>query len=173
MLAAMAVLVTGMAFAQPASPPQKNYKNQAEYQIYNEATKDFVGNNFTKAIADLNTWKQEYPVSDYSADREVLYVKSYMGAKQYGKAVDQAGELLAQGLDKAFSDPKEGPGQMLQILYNATAAVPAVANPTSEELAIGDKVARQLMSFDRRPDGVSDADWAKLKADLQAPAKAA
>jgi len=169
--AAIAALATLTAFAQPLAP-QKNYK-EGEYEIYNEVTKDFTGNNFTKAIADLDTWKQKCPVSDYSGDREVLYLKSYMGAKQYGKAVDQAGELLSKGLDTVFSNPKEGPGQMLQILYNATAAVPAVANPTSEELSIGDKVAHQLMSFDRRPDGVSDADWAKLKSDLQGPAKAA
>ena len=29
------------------------------------------------------------------------------------------------------------------------------------------------MSFDRRPDGVSDENWAKLKSDVQGPAKAA
>ena len=82
-LAAMAVLATGTALAQQAPAPQKNYQNQGEYEIYNEVTKDFAGNNFTKAIADLDTWKQKYPVSDYSPDGEVLYVKSYMGAKQY------------------------------------------------------------------------------------------
>lgn len=172
-MAAIAAFATGTAFAQPAPAPQKNYQNQGEYQIYDEVTKDFAGNNFTKAIADLDTWKQKYPVSDYSGDREVWYTKSYMGAKQYGKAVDQAGELLSKGLDSVFSNPKEGPGQMLQILYNATVAVPVVANPTAEELAIGDKAARQLMSFDRRPDGVGDTDWPKLKSDLQGPAKSA
>ena len=140
-LAAIGALTTGMAYAQQPAP-QKNYKDQAEYEIYNEVIKGFTANNFTKAIADLDTWKQKYPVSDYSGDREVLYMKSYMGAKQYGKAVDQAGELLSRGLDKVFSDPKEGPGQMLQILYNATAAVPAVVNPTTEELAIGDTRSR-------------------------------
>src|SRR5437773_2406101 len=140
-MAAMAVLATGTAFAQTAPAPQKNYQNQGEYEIYNEVTKDFAANNFTKAIADLDTWKQKYPVSDYSADREVLYVKSYMGARQFGKAVDQAGDLLSKGLDKSFGDPKDGPGQMLQILYNATLAIPAMANPTAEQLIIGDKVA--------------------------------
>ncbi|HEV3199098.1 MAG TPA: hypothetical protein VGZ73_14395 [Bryobacteraceae bacterium] len=172
-LAALAALATATALAQQPPAPQKNYQNEGEYNIYNEVTKDFAANNFTKAISDLDTWKQKYPVSDYSGDREVLYVKSYMGAKQYGKAVDQVGDLLSTGLDKVFSNPKEGPGQMLQVLYNATVAVPAVANPTPEELATGDKVARQLMSFDRRPDGVSDADWTKLKSDVQGPAKAA
>jgi tetratricopeptide (TPR) repeat protein len=171
-LCIVTVLVTGTAFGQQPAAPQKNYQNQGEYEIYNEVTKDFATNNFTKAIADLDTWQQKYPVSDYSGDREVLYTKSYMGAKQYGKAVDQAGELLSKGLDH-FSNPTEGPGQILQIFYNATVAVPAVANPTAEELAIGDKVARQLMSFDRRPAGLSDADWTKLKSDLQAPSKAA
>jgi tetratricopeptide (TPR) repeat protein len=172
-IAAMAVFTTGTAFAQQAAAPQKNYQNQGEYEIYNEVTKDYAGNNFTKAIADLDTWKEKYPVSDYGGDREVWYVKSYMAAKQYGKAVDQAGELLSKGLDSVFSNPKEGPGQMLQILWNATVAVPVVVNPTAEQLATGDKVARRLMAFDRTPDGVSDADWTKLKSDLQGPAKAA
>lgn len=166
---AMAVL-TGLAYADQAG--QKNYQ-PGEYEIYNEVSKDFNGNNFTKALTGLDTWKQKCPVSDYSGDREVLYMKSYMGAKQWGKAVDQAGELLSKGLESVFANPKEGPGQMLQILYNATLAVPFVVNPTPDELAAGEKAARQLMSFDRRPEGVSDADWAKLKSDVQAPAKTA
>ncbi|HLK66839.1 MAG TPA: hypothetical protein VKU19_25575 [Bryobacteraceae bacterium] len=172
-MAVVAVLSAETAMGQPAAAPQKNYKSQAEYEIYNEAAKDFGANNFAKAITDLDTWKQQFPESDYSGDREVLYIKSYMGAKQYGKALDEAADLFSKGLDKVFSNPKDGPGQMLQILYNATVAVPAVTNPTPAQLSAGSQAARQLLTFDRRPDGVSDENWTKLKSDVQAPAKAA
>jgi len=171
--AALAVFAAGLAFGQQTAAPQKNYQNQGEYEIYNEVTRDFAANNLTKAIADLETWKQKYPVSDYTDDRAVLYLKACMGARQFGKVLDEAGEMLPKGLDKVFSNPKEGPGQMLQILYNATVALPAVPNPTPEQLATGEKAARQLIAFDRRPDGLSDADWTKLKSDVQPPAKAA
>ncbi len=151
---------------------QKNYR-PGEYDIYNEVIKDLGKNDFAKMITDIDAWKQKAPDSDYSADRMVLSMKAYMGAKEYGKAVDLAAEVLSTGADKVFADPKDGPGQALQILYSATVAVPAVATPTPAQLTAGEQAARQLMSFDRRPAGVSDADWTKLKSDVQGPAKAA
>src|ERR1019366_6913338 len=45
----------------PNAPAPKAVKDQGEYDIYNEVTKDMVAKNFTKMITDLDTWKQKYP----------------------------------------------------------------------------------------------------------------
>ncbi len=172
-IAAATAVMAGMALGQQPAAPQKNYKDDGEFQVYTAVTKDFGAKDFAKALTDLDTWKQKYPQSDFAADREVFYVQSYMNTKQYGKLVDQATELMSKGLDQVFSDPKTAPGQILQILYNTTAAIPAVPNPTPAQLATGEKAARQLLTFDRRPEGVNDEAWTKLKADVQPPAKAA
>jgi hypothetical protein len=87
--------------------------------------------------------------------------------------VDEAGEALAKGLDQVFKDPKDGPSQEIQFLYNATMSVPMIADPTPAEMTTGQAVARALMHLERRPAGLSDADWTKLQSDLQGPAKAA
>jgi tetratricopeptide (TPR) repeat protein len=149
----------------------KTYK-PGEYELYNEVTKDLVANNFTKAIADLDAWKAKVPETDYASDRAVLYMKSYMGAKQWAKALDLTSEVLPL-MSSLFADPKDGPGQELQILFNAAAATPLLADPTPAETTAAEQAARRLMSFDRRPPGVTDENWTKLKSDVQAPAKTA
>jgi tetratricopeptide (TPR) repeat protein len=160
-----------LALCAFAAQADKTYK-PGEYDLFNEASKDLVANNFTKAITDLDAWKAKVPETDYAADRAVLYMKAYMGAKQWAKALDLTAEVLPH-MDTLFADPKEGPGQELQILFNAAAATPQVANPTPAEADAAQQAAHRLMTFDRRPPGVTDENWTKLKHDVQAPAKTA
>jgi hypothetical protein len=154
-----------------AALADKTYK-PGEYDLYNEVTKDLLANNFTKALADLDTWQSKIPESDYNSDRAVLFMKACMGAKQWSRALDQAAAVLPK-IDTLFADPKDGPGQELQILFNATSAAPLVADPTPEQAAAGEQAARKLIAFDRRPPGVTDENWAKVRSDVQGPGKAA
>jgi len=171
-----AVVLTGtvhQARAQAAAQPAtKNYKDQGEYDIYNEVTKDIVGNNFPKAITDLDTWKSKYPTSDYADARAVLYVQAYNGAKQFAKAVDAAGELMSKDLDSTFNDPKSGPQDVVKVLFTTCQAIVNVPSPTPEQQAIGAKAAKALLDYNRKPEGVPDAAWADARKQLQTMAKA-
>ena len=152
---------------------KKNYKNNAEADLYGKVTKDAGANSWQQVITDLDAWKQQVPDSDFKYDREMYYVQAYAGLKQWGKAVDAAGPLIDQGLDKIYDDPKIGPRQQLAVLFTTVQAITQVASPTAEQLAIGDKAAGQLLNFNRKPEGVSDADWEKVRTgQLQPPAKA-
>lgn len=151
-----------------AASAQKQYKD-GEYDVYNAVVKDLGASNVPQAIANLDAWTQRFPQSDYDPERQSLYMKAYVAAKQWTKALDKAADLLDKNLDTFFTDPRDA----LQTLYSATVALPMVPAPTDRQAAAGARAARQLQSFDRRPAGVADADWAKLRADLQAPAKAA
>lgn len=172
-----AVALTGIAHqaraqAAAAAQPETHYKDAAEYDIYNEVTKDVVSKNFAKAITDLDTWKQKYPDSWYKNTRDVLYITTYNSAKQFAKAVDAVGELMARGdLDTTFNDPKDGAGNILQVLYTANVAFQQTPNPTPQQLSIGEKAARKLLDLNRKPDTMSDADWATAKTQVQALAK--
>ena len=178
-VALAAVVLTGtvhqaraQAAAQPAAKgATKNYKDQGEYDIYNEVTKDVVANNFPKAITDLDTWKTKYPTSDYKDARAVLYVQAYNGAKQFGKAVDAAGELMSKDLDATFNDPKSGPQDVMKVLFTACTAIVNVQNATPDQLATGQKAARMLLEYNRKPDGVADAQWTDVRKQLQTVAK--
>jgi hypothetical protein len=162
------------AFASPQSAAkQKQSKDQGEFDIYNDVIKEVSTNNFTKALTDLDTWKQKYPDSDYKDDREVLYVQAYNGAKQPAKALDAAAPLLARDLDAVFTDPVSGPQQVVKVLFSASLAAQQVPNPSAGELATGAKAAQMLLDYNRKPANVSDADWVMLRAQLQTVAKAA
>jgi hypothetical protein len=157
----------------PAAPAEKKYKDQGEYDIYNEVTKDMLANSFAKAVTDLDAWKQKYPGSDFKDDRSVLYVQVYAGSNQFAKAVDEAGLLIAKGLKTVLNDPKNGPSQQLKVLYTAAAAITQVPTPTADELAIGAQAAQQLLDYNTKPEGASDAAWAAARATLQTAAKGA
>lgn len=165
--------------AQPAGPPavpaahQKQVKDQAEYDLYNVALTDVQKQNFAKAITDLDAWKQKYPESDFKDDREVYYIQAYAGANQPAKAVDAAGQLMNRDLTKVFADPKAGPQFVVKVLFTTVVAAQQIPNPTPEELAIAEKAAHMLMDYNTKPEGASDADWAKAREQMQTAAKAA
>jgi TolA-binding protein len=158
--------------AQPATHA-KAVKDQIEYELYNNALKDIQANNFTKAITGLETWKQRYPNSDFSDDREVYLMQAYGGAKQPDKALDVAGRLMDRDLAKVFSDPKSGPQQVVKVLFTAVVSAQQIPNLTPDQSAIADKAAHTLMDYNTKPEGASDADWAKAREQMQTAAKGA
>jgi len=190
LLSVLAGAWTRPARAQAAAPAEKKYKDQGEYDIYNEVTKDFLAAQqapqkakdpaqgqrdqaqaFAKMIADLDTWKGKYPASDFKDDRSVLYIQAYAGGGQPNRAIDEVGALMARDLKTALNDPKSGPRDQLTVLFTATTAIARVPNPTADELAIATKAAQQLMDYNTKPEGASDTDWAAARAQLQSAAK--
>lgn len=158
-------LVTAGISAQSA----KKYKNQAEYQIYDTVAKDMAANNSAKAITDLESWQKSYPDSDFKDDRQVLFVQAYAAAKQPAKAIDAAGGLLSrEDLESAVS----GPANAIKLLFTTATAIPQVPAPTPEELETAGKAARQLLAYDKKPDGVSIEAWTQARSQLQTAAKA-
>lgn len=165
-----------VAGAQNA-PAEKKYKN-GEFDIYNAAAKDVNGRNFAQAIKDLDTWKEKFPETDFKTERQTLYVMAYSGAGQFDKAVDAATPLITAGLDTVFSDPKTGAGEAIRVLFATVTSIVHIPNPSPEQLAIGDKAAHELLDYNRRPNGadgkpMTDADWDRARAQLQAPAREA
>jgi tetratricopeptide (TPR) repeat protein len=165
-----------VAGAQNA-PAEKKYKD-GEFDIYSAAANDVKANNFAQAIKDLDTWKQKFADTDFKTERQSLYIMAYFGAGQFDKTVDAAAPIIATGVDTVFSDPKDGPGQAIRVLFAAVAAIVRIPNPSAEQLAIADKAAHQLTDYNRKPPGpdgkpMSDADWNNARAQLQPQAKAA
>ncbi len=164
------------AGGQPAAQPEKKVKDQGESDIWNQVIKDIAAKEFTKSVTDLDTWKQKYPDSDFKDVRSLLYVQAYQNSGQYGKALDAAGELLSKNLDSIFNDPKTGAQSIVQLLYAATASVQQAfaknETLTPEELAIGEKAAKQLYDFNRAPAGMEGKAWDDARKQLQTAARA-
>ncbi|MDP2996272.1 MAG: hypothetical protein Q8N47_02215, partial [Bryobacterales bacterium] len=93
------VLVVG-AWAQ--APPQKNYKDRAEYELYVWILKETNGQ---KKLELLNQWKEKYPTTDFKAERLGLYLVIYQG-------LNKGPEMLATAKEMVAADPKN-----MQALY--------------------------------------------------------
>ena len=146
--------------AQPAAQPaQKNWKDRAEYDLYNAIVKE---QDASKRLALLNSWKEKYPTSDYADARLQIYVTTYA-------ALNQPDKVIATGNEVLQSDPKN-----LTVLYMMAQNVLGIAKPTPDDLASGEKAANGLISnldtfFDpsKKPATTSDADWAKAKTQTE------
>ncbi len=147
--------------------PKKNYKDRQEFDAYNEVTKDFAANNFSKALTDLGRWSDKYPDSDFKDDRQILYVQAYAGANQAAKVLDAAGVVLAN--DQFASG---NPATVIRVLYDVVTAIQRVPDPSPQQLATAEKAAGLLESYDTAPEGASAAAWASTRTDLRSAARA-
>jgi hypothetical protein len=164
---------------QPAAPAAKKkaVKDQIEYDLFNEALKDAVGNP-QKEIQDLDTWAQKYPDSDYKWDRIYMYMQAYtkMNPPQPQKVVEYGQQLMSQDMKSIFDD-KTAQLKILDILYKVATNVPALPNATPDQIDLGRKAAQQLKQqagayfvAENKPEKTDDAAWAKAKADLESAA---
>ena len=167
--AAFGVLViAGTVEPAHAQCDAAHYKD-GEYDMYNQASKDLGANAFDKAIADVNAWTQKIPDSACKAQRSAILVQAYSGAKQTSKMLAEAAALIAMG-DPQTTLPA---GDMIRALYLPVQAIPGFTAATPEDMANGEKVARALLNYNKKPDGMADAQWDQVKAQLQAAAKGA
>ncbi len=146
-----------------AQAPTKNYKDRAEYDLYDSASKNFGAGNFAKALADLDQWAEKYPGSEFRNNRQSLYVQTYYGARQLAKAVEAGGELILGDPAKFFDTPAE----RLRILYTVCVAVQYLPEPNETQARIGMDAAQQLQAFEKAPGGMGDGDWTKARLDLR------
>src|SRR5512140_3761055 len=120
------VLAVG-AWAQ--TPPQKNYKDRAEYDLYSSILKETNGQ---KKLELLNQWKEKYPNTDFKAERITLYLVTY-------QALNKGPEMLATAKEMVAADPKN-----MQALY--WVAIFTLNNTTADQLDAGQKAARGLLA---------------------------
>jgi hypothetical protein len=158
------LVVAGTAHAQCDNT---HYK-PGEYQMYADAAKEVTGNQFDKAITDLKAWETKIPDSACKNQRDVLLIQAYSGAKQTSQLLAATAALIAQ--PDAASLPAN---DMIRVLFLSTQAIPTFTAATPEDTANGEKIAKALLAFDKKPDGMADAQWTQVKGQLQAAAKGA
>lgn len=188
-----AIAVAGFA-QQPAAAPAnqpapaaktKAVKDQIEYDLYNKVLTDKSSADTAKSpadvqtavkneLADLDTWAQKYPESDYKWDRVYLYLQASarLNPPQPQKVLEYGQQLMNQDMKAIFND-KNGPVTILDILYKVTTNVPALTDATPDQIALGKKAAQQLKEQAEayfipanKPEKTDAATWAKAKTDL-------
>jgi hypothetical protein len=167
-LYSIAVMV---AFCSVANAAEKQLK-PGESDVYRDVANDLGAANFQKAMTDLETWLKKYPDSDFKDERAALLVQAYAGTNQPAKALDTATELLSRDLNTVFAG-EAGQATIIRVLYNTLWAITQIANPSTAELASGDKAAHQLMDYDQPLPNVLAEKWAEVRTDMRDKAKSA
>jgi hypothetical protein len=173
-LAALALGFTpGKAMAQAAQQPaaqsgqpQKNWKDRAEYDLYESIGKAADAN---QRLTLLNQWKEKYPASEFSDLRDVLFMETYRQLGRGGDMLTAANTVLAK-------DPNNI--QALGAAITSVYTLPPNAPP--DQLSTVEKAANQLLTnadtlfaADKKPANVSDADWTSAKKSLTTTAETA
>ncbi len=152
------LLSTGNVYSQA----QKNWKDQAEYDLYVSITKATAPD---QQLQLLNQWKEKYPESEYKLERAQTYLIIYQ------KKNDPAG-LYTSCKDLLSLDPKS-----FQALYFITLLTVSMNKNDAEGLDAGTKAANGLIgildtTYDagKKPAATSDAQWKQQRNDIEVQA---
>lgn len=167
----------------PAGKKAKQVKDTNEYDIFNEVIKDSqpTANNPKKFLADLDSWTQKYPNTDFKDRRTMYYIQAYAADNQAGKALNAAKPLIDEGLD-GMKDGLDDDPYILQTLFltsRVAAALAASGAPTPDEMATGSKAAQLLIDFgklyfapEKQQKGMTAEQWAAGLKQVEDQAKA-
>jgi hypothetical protein len=142
------------AAGQPAAggAPQKNWKDRAEYDLYESITKEASP---AKRLELLNQWNEKYAASEFKLERQLLYLDTYQKLGQAPKMIEAAKQVVA-------IDP-----QNVTALYWIAYLTTSLNNTAPDALDAGEKAAQALINA-QKPAATPEADWAKAKQDLAA-----
>ncbi len=161
---AAASMLCMSAWGQAAQAPaaQKNWKDRAEYDLYESITKT---QEPAKRLELLNQWKEKYPATDFKQERLLLYLNTYQG-------LNQAAPMYSAAKDIVANDPKDMTG-----LYwlNMLAPVQPGAATNADVLDTAEKAGKGILenldtafAADKKPAQATAEQWTKAKNDMGA-----
>lgn len=142
----LAAAVCLTAAAPFAGAQAKKVKNQDEYALYDAAVKSMGAQNWSKALTDLQAWKDKFPDSDWKDDRDLYILQGYLVTKQLDKALTFGNSFIDQDLPTIFKDNKGSAAGAYFMVVSAAAQL-MQQNATPDQMAIGDKAAHKLLDF--------------------------
>jgi tetratricopeptide (TPR) repeat protein len=155
-LGPMSGLMFGQAAASPAAAqPQKNWKDRAEYDLYDSITKD---TNAKTRLEKLQAWEKGYPMTEWIAARRTLFLTTYVGLNDVKDAVEEAKQILAD-------DPKDFTALYYTMLFTQGLYT---QNQSPDILDQGEKASQAILAgADTPPPNVTAEQWAKLRPDIE------
>jgi tetratricopeptide (TPR) repeat protein len=158
------VAIAALALGQAAQDKEKKWKDMAEYDLFASIQKDA---NAAARLTNLDKWKSSYPQSDYADVRLKAYLITYQQLMKHREAYDTAIEILkADPNDQASLQEILG---YIRILLPQQANAPLSALNKADLDTAGKTCAYVLSNIDtvyaadKKPQGVTDAQWAQAK----------
>lgn len=152
--------MTGVARAQdkPAdAKPQKVAKDQQEADLINSLPKE---TDPAKRLQTLETWSSKYPDTQFSDERDQIYLATYQQLKQPQQAFNKAKEILSK-------HPND-----FSALYTIIAYVPYLnnGNPSAGDLDTAEQASQHVIkdadtifADSNKPGDVAASAWPGLK----------
>lgn len=138
---------------------QKNWKDRAEYDLYDAITKDTSPQT---RLEKLNQWKEKYPKTDFIDLRQTAFLTTYAALGQIQQALDSAKEILARD-----------PNDFSALYYTAFLSPQLVAvtkqPPTEDQLSAAEKAGNGILNASK-PANLTDAQWQTAKTAAEAVA---
>ena len=149
-------IMRGQATAPSSSAPQKNWKDRAEYDLFDAITKD---TNPKTKLDKLQQWVKQYPQTDYMSERRTLLLTTYFQLGMAKEAVDIARQILAD-------NPNNFSALFITVSFTQSLAG---QNPTPEVLDQGEKAAKSLLAvLDKIPPNFTEEQWRNQKPQIEA-----
>jgi len=146
----------GQATAPSSSAPQKNWKDRAEYDLFDAITKD---TNPKTKLEKLQQWLKQYPQTDYVNERRTLLLATYFQLGMAKEAVDVAKQVLA-------NDPNNFSALFITVSFTQALAG---QNPTPEVLDQGESAAKALLAnLDKIPPNFTEEQWRNQRPQIEA-----
>ena len=155
MLSLAPVRIMAQSGTPAAQASQKNWKDRAEYDLFDAITKDA---NAKTRLDKLQQWEKQYPQTDYKQERHQFFLTTYVALNQPKEAVGVAKQMLAD-------DPKDFNALYYTMFLTRTLYG---ANHQTSALDDGEQAGKALVAnIDTPPPGVAADQWAKLRPDIE------
>ena len=126
-----AVLCIILAFPSAGQTSPRNWKDRGEYDLANRITSE---SNPDEQLKLLLEWRRLYPASDFTRERQLLFLQTYDSAGRGDEAFAAAGELLQR-------DPSNGTAMLLLCSW-----APRLKGPPEGAAALVKKAATELLA---------------------------
>jgi hypothetical protein len=152
----------------------RRFRGQSESRLVSGIVQKLERRVFDKAIVDLDEWTAQFEETDFAAERTYYYMLAWNGLERASKVVDVSAPILARPMREQFEEPM----QALSVVYVTTANYLKVGRPSREQSATARAAAREMQALlptcftaEKRPQAVSEGDWAKSRTLLESMAR--
>ncbi len=164
----VAVLACALVSILPAQEKKKQWKDRAEYDLFESITKTQDPNQW---LSTLDKWKQQYPASDYADIRRQLYLAAYRQLNKPRQAFDAAQEVLKDNPDNLVAL-----SAMVQFIYPLVPPnAQQLTTQQTADLDVAQKAANTVLnnldtiySKPNRPPEMTDEMADKAKPEMKA-----
>jgi hypothetical protein len=159
--AVTAGLLISLTLWGQAAPAQKQWKDRAEYDLFDAIVKAQDPN---KRLELLNTWKSKYPQTDFKEQRNAYYIAVY---QQLNRGADLLNFCKTEVLS---ANPQD-----MTCLYWVSVLTVSMANTAPDALDYGEKCAKAMLANldaafapDKRPKEMTEEQFKRQRLGVEA-----